>query len=462
MILNCIKLPISKKIFTISKLDGRNYKENIGNFAKHLKKNNLSLDAYILKYYEKYVPRCLETGQPIVNRRSGYWNEMIPLSREFSKLGQLVKCATNTVQKIKQKTPEFYSEYLEFEYWINKKYTLSQAYKKISYFIKGDNFFYKRLTDVFYDDSWTHENKFTSIENILNLRADRLEIKFSERGIKQRGNVSMEEYTNYYKSRETIFRDPNTQKRFNSKRQEKYTSIEQRKFSKRCVEYWLNAGCDFESAILGIKDFQANNTIEAICLRYKCSMEEARTLQKSIYDRRAQTMSQKPLSERMNIFSRQDSSSYEYCLKKENYNIENALKLFNDLKVKKSVPLGRASKESLIIFIPLYNFLIDSGIKSADIYFGFENFNEYYLAKDKKFYMYDFTILSKKLIIEYDGAYWHGSDTAQVADRMKEEAAIEMGFAVLRIHSSDLNKFEKLNKFLYENIQITNSNWGIV
>ncbi len=76
--------------------------------------------------------------------------------------------------------------------------------------------------------------------------------------------------------------------------------------------------------------------------------------------------------------------------------------------------------------------------------------------------MYDFTILSKKLIIEYDGAYWHGSDTAQVADRMKEEAAIEMGFAVLRIHSSDLNKFEKLNKFLYENIQITNSNWGIV
>lgn len=73
---------------------------------------------------------------------------------------------------------------------------------------------------------------------------------------------------------------------------------------------------------------------------------------------------------------------------------------------------GRASKESLAYFVPLYNFLLNEGFEDDNILFGYEDKNEMFLSSDlteqdfiKGFY--DFTIMSLKIIIEYHGEKFH-------------------------------------------------------
>jgi very-short-patch-repair endonuclease len=77
--------------------------------------------------------------------------------------------------------------------------------------------------------------------------------------------------------------------------------------------------------------------------------------------------------------------------------------------------------------------------------------------------MYDFTILSHKIIFEYDGIHWHGEHTID-KDRIKEELAIQNNFSIIRIRSdwSDKKKYYKINKIIYEKIQINNPDWGII
>lgn len=79
-----------------------------------------------------------------------------------------------------------------------------------------------------------------------------------------------------------------------------------------------------------------------------------------------------------------------------------------DILRRKVVPMGRASRESLSVFVPLHKMLIEHMICSdSDVYYGYEKRNEWFLADSENFFLYDFCVPKLKLIIEYQGKVWH-------------------------------------------------------
>lgn len=77
---------------------------------------------------------------------------------------------------------------------------------------------------------------------------------------------------------------------------------------------------------------------------------------------------------------------------------------YDEWKEKITVPICKASKESLVIFEPLINILIkEYNIDYEDIYIGFSDKSEFFLKRENDIFFYDFTIKSKKIIIEYNG-----------------------------------------------------------
>jgi hypothetical protein len=150
-------------------------------------------------------------------------------------------------------------------------------------------------------------------------------------------------------------------------------------------------------------------------------------------------------------------------------NIDVANKKYNDWIRKVSVPICRASKESLLLFHPLIEILItEFSIDIDDIYIGDKNKKEYFIKEGNKIYFYDFTIRSKKIIIEYNGIMFHPKNEnstwinpfdirttnkeAFYKQKNKLDIAINKGFNVLEIWSDDNNKFEKCLEFIRKNI----------
>lgn len=104
------------------------------------------------------------------------------------------------------------------------------------------------------------------------------------------------------------------------------------------------------------------------------------------------------------------SNSYNFLLKKFNFN-EDAL-LTEYIRRSKNIKhhsFGRASKESLKYFIPLYKRLRKMGLERKDICIGVKGSYEFRIVdkEKKKTYLYDFTIKSKGIIIEYNGERFH-------------------------------------------------------
>ncbi len=114
---------------------------------------------------------------------------------------------------------------------------------------------------------------------------------------------------------------------------------------------------------------------------------------------------------------------------------------------------GAASKESLKIFVPLYEYLLDNGISADDIKWGVEGSKEYSISR----FRYDFTILSMCVIIEYHGIHWHPKSPDDVVwkglyrpdkcdykcdekwyyDRHKKQVAEDAGFTVIEVWSDE-------------------------
>lgn len=107
----------------------------------------------------------------------------------------------------------------------------------------------------------------------------------------------------------------------------------------------------------------------------------------------------------------------------------------------RSASRGESSAESLnVLLIPLYRKLRRKGMKKEDVSWGIFGSNEFRIYLDKKqHYRYDFTIHSKKIIIEYDG-WCHFSDVygcVKNRDVEKEKVAAEHGYSVYRFPYTD-------------------------
>jgi hypothetical protein len=130
------------------------------------------------------------------------------------------------------------------------------------------------------------------------------------------------------------------------------------------------------------------------------------------------------------------------------------------------VPMLRASKESMIIFNRVIDYL--NNINILDFYVGYMDKSEYFLKDGSKIFFYDFTIKSLKIIIEYNGVAFHPKlenldDFKSIYNRLssielynkqkyKVDFAKSKGFKVLEIWSDDKNGFDKCIEFIKNNM----------
>lgn len=141
------------------------------------------------------------------------------------------------------------------------------------------------------------------------------------------------------------------------------------------------------------------------------------------------------------------------------------LKKYEDyiIKITHNNKFGLASKESLVLFKPLYKFCRKLGIERKDIFLGISGSKEFYIY-DNGINFFDFTIKSLKLIFEYNGETFHvntnkvtdlenwkcplrkisGIEQLQLENK-KIEKAQNNGFDINIIWSSD-NKKETLEQ----------------
>jgi hypothetical protein len=150
----------------------------------------------------------------------------------------------------------------------------------------------------------------------------------------------------------------------------------------------------------------------------------------------------------------------------EKYGDEIGKEKYNSWRESISVPLCRSSKESLKIFTPLIEEIIkDNFINIDDIYIGDGCKNEFFIRENSKIFFYDFTIRSKKIIIEYNGTLFHpknensdwinpyNKETSKIAfmrQKNKVDIAKSNGFRVLEIWSDETGNLEKCINFIKE------------
>lgn len=130
---------------------------------------------------------------------------------------------------------------------------------------------------------------------------------------------------------------------------------------------------------------------------------------------------------------------------------------------------GRASKESLIIFEPLILWCLNKKILYDDIYIGIENKKEYFISDSNNIFFFDFTIKSKKIIIEFNGVLFHAKEDSKnwknpftnesISDnlkksKLKKDIAMKNGFKIIEIWSDEypVVNLELCKKFIIENI----------
>lgn len=172
-----------------------------------------------------------------------------------------------------------------------------------------------------------------------------------------------------------------------------------------------------------------------------------------------------------------DSSSYYWALNKADGDYKLADKIYYERCESKCVSLGKASKESLEIFIPIRDWLLSKGFKNEDILFGVSGSKEIciYNKESKKRYYYDFCIQSLNLIIEYNGETFHpnynkykmeylkenwshpynkeiNSSDIIKSDKIKIKNAISNGYDIHIIWSSDIDKVEHIKKIIKNKI----------
>jgi hypothetical protein len=147
-----------------------------------------------------------------------------------------------------------------------------------------------------------------------------------------------------------------------------------------------------------------------------------------------------------------------------------ATEKYNNWRIRVSVPFCLASKESLKVFNPIIETITNEyDIKYDDIFVGSGERSEYFLRNGNDIYFYDFTIKSKKIIIEYNGIIFHpkneksdwvnpcnrglSSEDAYNKQKIKIQTAVDKGFSVFEIWSDDIDKYDKCLNFIKNNIK---------
>lgn len=143
-------------------------------------------------------------------------------------------------------------------------------------------------------------------------------------------------------------------------------------------------------------------------------------------------------------------NSLEYYIKK--YGDDGELK-WNEYRNKTIFKIQRYSKISQELFWSIYNRLNDNQKKNC----MFAECNkERFIRKGNEIIFIDFTL--KNIAIEFDGTYWHSSESTKNKDLRKTKLINEFGFLLLRIPE---NNYIKNKNLVLENcMKYINNNYN--
>ena len=234
-----------------------------------------------------------------------------------------------------------------------------------------------------------------------------------------------------------------------------------KKRSRNCIEFWMEKGYLKEESELKVKEVMSE-IHEKTFSKFKDSpnkyaYKQPTRIEYYLKKGYSKEEAKKELSKRQSTFSLQK------CIEKYGENIGNKIWLDRQERWQKKLSengniKGGYSKISQILFYDILKFYKDED--KINVFFYTKN-NEIILKSDKKIYLYDFTDISKRKIIEYNGDQYHanpkiyeGSDyphpyhktkkyTAQEIwkkDKNKMNLAIKNGYQVLVIWDSEYRK----------------------
>lgn len=241
------------------------------------------------------------------------------------------------------------------------------------------------------------------------------------------------------------------------------TTKEERKYNNNtCVEYYVKRGATVEEAKNKIKKRQITFSLD------KCIESFGPELGKQKWKVRQEkwqnTLNKRTQEQKLAVKHKQDCVSLEWA-RRNTINEEEAILLHQRECIKRMVRVGKASKESILVFKPILDYF---GTKYPDIkyYMGIENNTEFFLSSPTEVYFYDFTVPSIKLIIEYNGcafhprkgqtdwvgAYGQSYESALLHDKNKEECAHKGGYDIFTIWSdeSPVNIIDEIKRFIDE------------
>lgn len=203
-------------------------------------------------------------------------------------------------------------------------------------------------------------------------------------------------------------------------KKKKYERVSETKTQRRTIEYWVQQGCTEEQAAEQIKKYSPpSHSLQSFIERH--GEEIGKKLHKQTYEKQRKTKIEKYGSLMLN---------------------------------------GYVSKASIRYFKPLYKLLRKSGILKTDILWGIGKQREFttFDKKTNKNYAFDFVIKSKRVIIEYNDAFWHARDKSewknpmvtyeqsQERDTNKLRVASKLGFDIIYIWSDNLPDIQTLKE----------------
>jgi len=203
-------------------------------------------------------------------------------------------------------------------------------------------------------------------------------------------------------------------------KKKKYEQVSKTKTQRKTIEYWMRQGCTEEQAVKQIKKYSPpSHSLQSFIERH--GEEIGKKLHKQTYEKQRKTKIEKYGSLMLN---------------------------------------GYVSKASIRYFKPLYKLLRKSGILKTDILWGIGKQREFttFDKETNKNYAFDFVIKSKKVIIEYNDAFWHARDKSewknpmvtyeqsQERDTNKLRVASKLGFDIIYIWSDNLPNIQTLKE----------------
>jgi hypothetical protein len=260
-------------------------------------------------------------------------------------------------------------------------------------------------------------------------------------------------------------------------------------FRKTNKEYWIEKGYSEEDSIKKVKEHQKENSNKFVSkilenpekytdrtptqigywLKKGYSEEDSNILLRERQDTQSIDFYTKKYGDlakekyKLNNTNKSYKASQQYYI--DLYGIIEGKSKYIEIIKKRTVNATKSSKEAYYFLLPIYKFLRVNGIDKSDIFWGVGSSKEWFISIENNFFLYDFTIKSIKVIIEYHGIKFHPkegqTDWKPIygnisyieklnLDKIKENIAKEKGFKYFKVYSDEdlKNKQNEIIEYL--------------